>query len=188
MITKSRLRDPSNRFMSVGEYAYLDGEIDVGLFEACNGDRYLIVQTSAVFRVAISLSHGSRGAFRWTALEDRPIQYGRWWGPWQLTLNHAFPEQKEDRRGIITCSDGELTMECRGRGGAMESIFLGPSRGASNSFAFDAWSIHAKKVEFPFLEHFPDGLVSLGTVTRWNRPARPVIKVGYAPGFDHDFH
>ncbi len=79
---------PRSGCLRVGDLCDLDQNIEPGLFEDSDGNRYLIL--SGDEKLVIALHHETLPRFTWQMLGKPKLASGRWWGRPRLRLSHAL--------------------------------------------------------------------------------------------------
>lgn len=153
MITQEGARTPRTiRAISVGDNTYLDADIPCGLFEACNGHRYLIARDND-FKFAVALTNRNLPTFTWQRLGSQPLEYGRWRGPCRLRLTHALAMDSSKTLGTVGIGDGSATLLCRTGKHRKNWMPLGLVGRAGYEFCdYDGWILEAISSGQPFFE------------------------------------
>ena len=144
-------------FLFVAQQAYLNNRMPRGLFEACNGNRYLIVQCD-LKKYVVVLAHAYHSAFAYCKLKRRPLEYGTWWGRARLRLTHAVDGDAADAPGIILIEGGWVLICCADLQGSLHWCPIGWNAGeAKEGMKFDGWKLEAEDVEYDFFNRLPNG-------------------------------
>lgn len=154
---KSKLLRCHTDFLFVAQQAYLNNRMPRGLFEACNGNKYLVVQDSDE-KYAIILSHAHRPAFTHCDIKRRPLEYGTWWGRSRLRLTNAVKGRGEAAPGILKIEDSWVLLSCFDSRGSLQWCPIGWGAGnAAEGMKFDGWGLEAEEVDYDFFHRLPNG-------------------------------
>lgn len=146
---------PATPRLSVGQDTYLDKSIEHGLFEACNGNKYLVTRDNGI-KFAVALSHRHLPAFTCQPLTRQPLEYGQWWGPCRLRLTRAWPHGSRTEPGVVGFFENLACLDCRPIDGVSSSITIG--RIFSDDYCmrdFDGWALEPIEINYPFFERLP---------------------------------
>jgi hypothetical protein len=122
-----------------GEEMYLNRDTPNGVFEACNGNKYIIT-TWQDLPTLIALGHRHLEPFTWDGLGKWPMEFGKWWGPYQLILTHSTTSKLE-KPGIINVGESAVTMHCPDGEGGENWVDLSDIRPDADPGRFDGWSV-----------------------------------------------
>jgi len=143
-----------------GQDAYLDRDIGYGLFQACNGSKYLITADLGV-KIAIALSHRFLPAFTFVPLSHQALDYGEWWGSCRLSLTHPAPRGSRTAPGRIGIIEHYASMDCCSETGRAQAIALGAIGSDAHHWReFDGWAFEPAEVSHPFFERLPSDMRS----------------------------
>lgn len=148
--------------LSFGDTIYLDADTPCGLFEACNGNKYIITEDFST-KIAIALVHRHLPPFTWQGLHQQPLEYGYWYGPYRIRLIHALRGKLTNRRpGTIAVGDRHASVECGYVGQKSALISLGYVGAKGFDFRdFDGWLVEPTAVGEPFFQQMPRGNTSV---------------------------
>lgn len=153
------------RYLFPGEATYLDNEIWPGLFEACNGNRYLIATERNCGR-AIVLNHDYLPRLTTIKLDKRHREYGNWWGRLQVRLYHiATGVAPDERPGLISFQGTDCYLSCVGKSGRVSLMRIGFSGEVCRTLCFDGWSLDASSIGHAFLARSADGSYEASPMT-----------------------
>lgn len=146
------------RSLPVGNDTYLNRHTEHGLFEACNGNKYLITEDCGI-NIAVALSHRHLLPFTCQPLGLQPLEYGQWWGPCRLRLTHAVPRRDARMKlGTLGLMGPYATIDCRSAGGGTHGVPIGAIGAAPYGFRdFDAWALEPIELHYPFFERLRPG-------------------------------
>jgi hypothetical protein len=153
------------RRMILGQEAYLNRDTQCGLFEASNGNRYLVTWDYDI-KIAIALSHRHLPAFTGQGLAHQPLEHGQWWGPARLRLTHpVVGGYFRKRPGVIGFEENFGHVWCRSgrRGGIATSLGYVHAKGLRDTRHFKGWSLEPLEIQYPFFVRFPNGETSLAS-------------------------
>lgn len=178
-------------FHSTGMETYLNTRIWRGLFEACNGHRYLIVQRPERM-IAITLRHTYLPAFSYQTLHKQPLEYGQWWGAASLRLTHgAKGRVPRNTTGLITVKDDYVFLSCHGEDGKVEWVHIAFAvwRDECERFAYcDGWVLDSPSAGGAvFLNRSPGGRCEVPPLQLDVPPeSHGLIDIQLDPGFEMD--
>jgi hypothetical protein len=135
------------RRASPGDQMYLEDGTPHGLFEACNGNRYIV--TEDLGPVAIALRHRFLPPFTWEYLDEQLLEYGRWLGPYRLLVKEFASRQ--GRLGTIKIERGNASLTCPGHTGHLQPIHIGLFKTKGRQF-FAGWEIECLATKSTFFE------------------------------------
>jgi hypothetical protein len=158
------------RHLSVGQHTFLDAGVPNGLFEADNGNRYLITHDDGGYvdrKFAIVLQHFNLQRFSTLELTDQKLESGTWRGPYRLRLYHSFRgEAPVTEPGYVgVCVSGEVVLRCCGKKSHPDTLAIGNvgqknggrvcSSSKNDWCDFDGWAIEPSDAANSFFNRAP---------------------------------
>lgn len=150
------------------EDAYLNVYTPPGLFEAVNGNKYLITENNIIddesgVKAAIALVHRHLPPFTWQALDQQPLESGTWHGRYQIRLLNALAEECDMHfPGVISTGDRHASIQCRHLDGRVQMINIGyVGRDGFEFRDFDGWAVESPNLRDAFFKQSPEGNTDL---------------------------
>lgn len=151
---------------------YLNEFTPNGLFEASNGNKYVITSSEGIdensslilIKYAIALVHRHLRPFTVQILGEQALEHGYWYGSFLIRLASALPEECAlGFSGVISLGDKHASIQCQDLRQNYQMVSLGRVGPKGFEFRdFDGWAIEpTTRVGGPFFEKPPNGNLNL---------------------------
>ena len=136
-----------------GSAVSLNVDTPYGLFEARSGNKYIVTEDRGT-RIAVALVHDSLPPFTWLTLEQKPLEQGHWWGPYQLRLTHKRAKSHAFiKAGVIQVGDSCAVIDCLDVHGDLGCISLGTVGDIGTYYRdHDGWAVELLDSKDVFFE------------------------------------